>query len=93
MDILKKLPKDISGSLFKYMRQPYLETIDLHNLVLQKRCVGCGKLIRRHLPGNDVKRVAFQCQHCDRLLCRKCIFFGISISIQHTCGHNCLKMI
>jgi len=94
MDILKILPKDISGSLFKYMRQPYLDTVDLHNIVLQKRCVGCDTLIRRHIPGSNVKGVVFQCQSCHRLVCRNCIFFGMPQQpISRTCQHNGLKMI
>ena len=97
MDIFKKLPKDISCTIFKYMRQPYLDNIDLHNIVLQKRCVGCNLLIRRHLPGTTSRGIVFECHSCHRLLCKDCVFFGIStqdsISNKHTCEHNGVKLI
>jgi len=94
MDILKKIPKDISSNIFKYMRQPYLDNIDLHTIVLHKRCVGCDTLIGRNLPGSGVKRRAIQCTDCNRLVCKKCTFFGIPIN-QHEkkCLHNNLKLI
>lgn len=96
MDILKKLPQDISISIFRFMRQPYLDNIDLHDIVLQKHCVGCNKRIRTHLPGIDAKGIAFQCQGCNRLLCRKCIFDGIPNTQEtttQTCKHIGIKMI
>ncbi len=95
MDI-KKLPKDISFHIFKYLRQPYLDNIDLPTIVLHKRCVGCDAFIRRFLPGSCAKGCAIQCTDCNRLVCRQCTFFGIplqeSIS-EKKCLHNNLKLI
>ena len=96
MDILKKIPTDISSNIFKYMRQPYLDNIDLPTIVLHKRCVRCDVLIRRFLPGSSVKGCAIQCIDCNRLICRKCTFFGIiqeSIPVEKICLHNNLKLI
>ena len=94
MDILSNSPKEISCKISKYMRQPYLDNIDLHTIVLHKRCVGCNKLIIRN---SDVKNISFKCQNCNRLLCKQCVFFGIPpqepIDHKQKCGHHGLKLI